>query len=77
MLGLQTAPRVAAKLAHEQSFRLVVLDIVITLMSPMAVGFSEFFPPVGRIDRATKLFGIDKGLDHQNRMTVARLPVLA
>jgi hypothetical protein len=56
---------------------LVVPNIIIPLMSPGIVGFAQFLPAVGRIDRATKLLGIDKGFHHQHRMAILGLSVAA
>ena len=64
MLGLETAAGVATKLPDEQSFGLIVFDVIIMAVASPPVGLPQLLPTVGRVNRATKLVGIDEGFDH-------------
>jgi len=44
-------------------------------MSAMALGQAQLLPALGCIDRALELLRVDEGLDDQDRMPVAGLPV--
>ena len=77
VFGLQTAAGVAAKLPYKEPLRLIVPNIIITLMPSGTVGRSQFLPAISSINGATKLVGIDKGFDHHHRMSIASLPIAA
>jgi hypothetical protein len=77
MLGLEAAAGVAPERAHEQSFGLVVFDIIIALTSAPAIGLAQFGPAAGGVNGAAELGWIHEGFDHFHRMAVARLPVLS
>ena len=44
-------------------------------MAAVAVGQAELLPPLGGVDGALEVLGIDEGLDDQDGMAVAVLPV--
>ena len=75
MFGLQTAASIFAQLAAEETFGLVVFDVIIAPPPAPAVGLAKFGPATGRVYRAAELCRIDKGFDHQYRMAVASLPI--
>jgi len=75
MFGLQTAAGIFAQLTAEETFGLVVFDVIIASPAAPAVGLAKFRPAAGRVRRAAKLCRIDKGFDHQHRMAVASLPI--
>ena len=62
--GLKTAAGVFTQWAAEQTFGLIMFDIIIAPAPAPAVGLAQLFPAVGRIDRTAKLSRIDEGFDH-------------
>ena len=46
-------------------------------MTSVAVGHAQLQPALGGVDGALELFGVHEGLDHQDGMAVAGLPVRA
>jgi hypothetical protein len=75
VFGLQRAASVLDQRAHEEALGLIMGHIVIALVAAPAVGGTQFGPTAGGVDGAAKLRGIDEGLDHEDRMAVAGLPV--
>ena len=75
MLGLQTAAGVLAERSAEAALGLVVAHVEVTGVAAGAIGLAQLGPAAGGVEGAGEVGGIDEGLNHEDGMAIAGVPV--
>jgi len=75
VLGLRGAARVALPFAREEAFRPVERFVVIARLASVAGSLAPFDRAACMADREVETLGIDEGLPHEDRMSIADLPL--
>ena len=75
VIVLRGAARVAHPFAREEAFRPVERFVVIARLASLAGSLAPFDRAACMADREVETLGIDEGLPHEERMSIADLPL--